>query len=275
MQHITADQASTMQRLLGRQPIVAMSDFDGTVCELRQDPATVAINPKAREAFRLLAGARWAKIQPGILTGRDIPTVQKLVGLPGLLYIGNHGHGKTAKFPAKPGDVDFVPEVRSYFGKTQDLLAKARQVLPASVVLEPKGVSLALNVGGCTNPEDTVQEIEHDLRSFAEALGFRWTYDVTTVEFLPDVPERDKGTALLDTVESTGARYVVFCGDSLTDLSALRAVQQLRKRGIDGIGVVAERADTRPELLAAADLRVPGVPGVADFLMEFVRVLWP
>lgn len=273
MQYITDTQVGEMRAVLVQGGIIeVLSDLDGTTCELnRKNPFAVSMNPTARDAFAHLS---WMpQVEAGILTGRDIAFAQKLVGQPGLLYIGHHGQGQTRQYPARLDDVTFVPEVVAYKEKTQRLLAQAKEVLPRWVILEPKGISLALNVGGCSNPGGTVQEIERELRSFAEGLGFKWTHDITTVEFLPDVPERDKGAALLDAVGSSGAQYTVFGGDSMTDMSALLAIKRLHEQSIGGIGVVAEREDTRPELLAAADLRVPGVPGMATFLAELVEVL--
>jgi len=274
-QYITDAQADEMQRILGQEPILVEGDFDGTNAELdRKNPMDVTMNPTSREAFRLLGGMKRDKVHAGILTGRDIPTVQRLVGLPGLLYTGYHGMGRATAFPASLSDVTFVPEARPYLERTSRLLERAKAVLPKKIFLEPKEISLALNIGSCQDKKAAVEEIERKLRAFAEELGFRWTHDVTTVEFLPKV-DHNKGTALLDAVKSTGAKYVVFSGDSMTDLPALLAIKRLRKQGIGGIGVVARREDTRPELLEAADILVPGVSGMAAFMMELVKVLRP
>jgi len=278
--YFTDAQIAEMQRNTANGgTTLVLSDFDGTQCELDdKNPDNVAIDPRCQQAMRVLP--RLPLVKAGFLSGRDIPALQELVGINGLIYVGYHGLGRADKFPARLSDVTFVPEARPFIEQNRILGQRVGQVLSTlglseSVIIEDKVVSLAINIGGVGTKaiqKKVAADIERGLRSFAEQRGYRYTYDLTTIEFRPNVP-RNKGTGLIEVVRSVGASFVVYFGDSGTDLDALTAIGWLRDQGIGGIGVVAERDNTDQKLLAAADLRVPGIPGVRDCLVDLTTKL--
>jgi trehalose 6-phosphate phosphatase len=60
----------------------------------------------------------------------------------------------------------------------------------------------------------------------------------------------------------------LFAGDDLADLEAFAALDELRGEGVVAVKVAVRGAEEWPELLGAADLVVPGPPGLVGLLRE-------
>ncbi len=84
-------------------------------------------------------------------------------------------------------------------------------------------------------------------------------------------PGVDKGVALIDYVQETDARAVLYAGDDLGDLAAYDAVDRLRGEGVPGLLVCS--GDEVPELASRADLVVPGPGQVAALLAAIAETL--
>jgi len=64
-------------------------DFDGTLAPIRPRPGQARLPAATRRVLQRLAAQ--ADTQVGIVSGRSLEDVRQRVGLPGLLYVGNHG----------------------------------------------------------------------------------------------------------------------------------------------------------------------------------------
>ncbi len=62
-------------------------DFDGTLAEIVPTPEEAGLKPITRSIIEELAG----KFPVGIISGRKVDEVRRLVGLDGIFYSGNHG----------------------------------------------------------------------------------------------------------------------------------------------------------------------------------------
>src|SRR5262249_5991479 len=64
-------------------------DFDGTLTPFVEDPATASLSPQMQRVLRSLAGHEGVSL--ALFSGRERADLQTHVGIPGLIYAGNHG----------------------------------------------------------------------------------------------------------------------------------------------------------------------------------------
>jgi hypothetical protein len=75
---------------LAQRPTVALFlDYDGTLTPTTRRPEDAQLSDLARQT--LDQGARRPNLDTIIVSGRALADVQRLVGVPGLTYVGNHG----------------------------------------------------------------------------------------------------------------------------------------------------------------------------------------
>ncbi len=84
------DRIQVIGKLLrARKKIILLTDFDGTLTDIRDRPGLAVLSDDARQI--LLKIARDKSFFLGIITGRSLRQIKKLVNIPGILYAANHG----------------------------------------------------------------------------------------------------------------------------------------------------------------------------------------
>lgn len=217
--------------------------------------------PKAtREAVARLASLYRAVV---IISGRAASALVRIVGLPDLLYVGNHGleviEGEARKI--------LLPEdVTARMRSLGEALRSA--VRCEGTFVELKELSHAIHYRRAPDSEAARACILEELERL-DLAGVRRTEGKMLVQLRPDHP-LDKGTALELLVRERDVRWVLCAGDDTTDLDAFRAVAALREAGtIEGIKVVVRHEDTPEALLLDADYAVEGVEEMQRLLGWF------
>jgi trehalose 6-phosphate phosphatase len=215
-------------------------DVDGTLAPIVPRPELAAVPPEVRAELASLA-SRYLLV--GFVSGRPGAEAERIVGVPGARYVGNHGLELDARARA---------------------LAPAIEAFRDSVDLEveDKGLTLTYHFRTAENELAARAELEEIAgRARAEGLIPRWGRKV--LEIRPDV-EADKGTAVLALIRESGARRALYAGDDTTDLDAFTA---LSEAGLDHVLRIAVHSTEAPEALAdAADLVVTGPDALAVLL---------
>ena len=206
--------------------ILLLSDFDGTLCEFRNDPESVQLTRSRRAALSTLA-CRPA-VCVGIVSGRRAADILDRTALDGpVYYAGLHGMEILG-----PDGGFTVGQLAAYRGRLQELkasLAAAVRHLDG-VFLEDKDLSVALHVRAAA-PEDRARAEESfwTLASPAlEARRARVQRGHCVFELLPDIAW-NKGNAVHwiegDATRRLGAPIrTVYLGDDRTDEHAFEAV---------------------------------------------------
>ncbi|MBI5309288.1 MAG: trehalose-phosphatase, partial [Planctomycetes bacterium] len=84
------DHIQTISKLLrARKKIILLTDFDGTLSAIQDRPDLAVLSEEARQI--LLKISRDKSFFLGIITGRSLRQIKKLVTIPGILYAANHG----------------------------------------------------------------------------------------------------------------------------------------------------------------------------------------
>jgi trehalose 6-phosphate phosphatase len=247
--HALADHERVRERLAGRQPAVFL-DYDGTLTPIVDRPEDAVISESMRDAVRGLAG----RCTVCVVSGRDRPVVQALMGVDDLVVAGSHGfdiwspEGGAIEHQAAAGSEELLERVISRLRDELDPIEGA--------LIEPKKASVAVHYRLVSEEERPAVEavVERLLADYAEEL--KLTPGKMVYELQPKL-DWDKGKAvlyLLDALELERDDVVPFyVGDDITDEHAFEA---LSGRGRGGCG---GRAD---------DPEVGGRTTAADFVLD-------
>jgi trehalose 6-phosphate phosphatase len=259
---------TSMQRaidhLLDAQPLALVTDFDGTISQIASTPEGAAIHPRCLDSLAKLSRKLTLV---AVVSGRQVEEVRRLVGLAGVIYIGNHGLERWEE-----GTKYVDPVASRYATAIRDILARARdQLTLPGLVFEDKGVTASIHYRNATDPETAGRQVVTFLRDLAVDSGLRLVEGRCVIELRPPV-DVDKGTAMLGLLQAYEPGSVVYAGDDRTDLDAFAAIHrwavQQNRRAL-AVGVMSPEAP--PQLTEEADLLVGGVDGWANFLAALVE----
>jgi len=243
-------------RTAGKRVVVFL-DYDGTLTPIVERPELAVLSDSMREKVRALAD----RLTLAIVSGRDRPDVEKLVGLDNLVFAGSHG------FDIKvPGGRAIAHEMGGEYGPLLDEV-KARlhrdvDPIPGSLI-EPKRSSVAVHYR-LVDEKDVgrIKAVVDDI--LARHPELRVTPGKKVWEIQPKI-DWNKGKAvlwLLKALDVDGDDIVPFyLGDDVTDEDAFRALSGR------GIGVYVGRpGDAEAQRETAADYVLDDVEQVGLFL---------
>jgi trehalose 6-phosphate phosphatase len=259
-----------LQNALNARPRGLFSDVDGTLSALAPTPeaavllpGVVDLLPRVAAVFEVVAA----------VSGRAASDTRRMVGVPGLLYIGNHGLERLSEV----GDAATVmeaPEAQPYVAAIARALEELQQRLaPAlpGIRFEAKGMSASIHVRGTSDPETAEAAVYAAALEAATPYGLRVTRGKRVVELRPPVAV-DKGVVVAQVVRERGVRGALYLGDDHTDLDAFRALRRLRAEGIcHGVSIAVLHAEAPAELSAEADVALASVAVVPTFLRWVVE----
>jgi trehalose 6-phosphate phosphatase len=256
--------------VLRQTPSAVVTDIDGTVSAIAPTPAEAMVDPGAKAALALLA-ERLAAV--AVVSGRAPQDGAAMVGLPELIYVGNHGLERIARgtpwthpvaAAAQPSIAVALAEIES--------AARAGDDLPWLLV-ENKGVTGTIHYRLAPDQAAAIALLEPLTRAAADRHGLRLTLGRMIFELRPALAV-NKGTAIRELALDLGLRGIVFFGDDVTDVDAFRTLRELREAGEAAtlrVGVLGP--ETSPTVLAAIDMSVDGVPACAATLIALAARL--
>lgn len=262
--------ASAQQRLLAAlrpRPRGLFSDVDGTLSPIAPTPEAAVLVPGVRE---LLDRARSSFDLVAAVSGRSAQDAARLVGLPGLTYIGNHGMERLDS----DGTLHILPAAAPYADAIRTALdAVERALAPRypGLRVERKGVTGSIHLRNAADPLAAEEAVAQMLAQVAEPRGLRVTRGKRVVEVRPPVAV-DKGVAIAELVHSCGLRGALYLGDDRTDVDAFQALRTLTHAGVfQGVAVAVLHDEAPPDLAAAADVTLESierVPALLRWLLE-------
>jgi trehalose 6-phosphate phosphatase len=246
------------RRALADAPAGLLTDFDGTLSPIVDDPASARLAGGAADALTALT--RRLRVV-AVVTGRAPMDARRMTGVPDLLVAGNHGTEwlePGADTPAaSPGADRLRASVREVVGR-----------VPAAVgiEIEDKGMSATVHYRIAPDPEAARARILAAIGDPGPDVELR--DGRMSVEVRP-VGLGDKGAATRAIVERFGLRGAVVMGDDLTDLDMFAAVEEARQAGeLRGAIVAVGGADREVPLqvIEAADVVLESPEAAARFL---------
>lgn len=258
-----SDPAVLGARLRG-SPLVLMLDIDGTLTPLRNTPEETEVSFEVKQAITRLA--RCPAVHAAVITGRSAADAQRLVPIPELVVIGNHGAELV-----KPGGAEahVHPDVAAH----QVAVARARLAAEqyagafSGVRVEDKRWTLSVHYR-LADPA-VVPALRARLDEIAAEEGLQVFSGKTIFELRPAVAV-NKGTAALQLardLEGLGpGASLFFAGDDVTDEDAFR---ELRRHAPAAVTV---RVSHDPEAATAAEFLVAdheGIRALLEWLADF------
>jgi len=237
------DAASLLDPLVAAPERTAVIlDVDGTLAPIVPRPELAAVPASTRaELVRLVSRYRLV----ACLSGRAGEDAARLVGVPGIEVVGNHG-------------LELLPEA----GSLEASIAAFRQAIDGRWPVEDKRLSLSLHFREAPDEQAAVLALAA-IADEAERAGLDARWGRKVLEIRPRV-EADKGTAVHALLERSGALLGLYAGDDTTDLDAFRG---LREAGLEhAVAIAVASPESAQELLDAADLVADGPDGLLDVL---------
>lgn len=226
---------------LARDPSLAalFLDVDGVLAPIVPRPEDARVPAATREELRRL-NRRYALV--ACVSGRAGEDAARIVGVPELVYVGNHG-------------LELLPAAEAWREGLRSLLDDIGWSR-----LENKGLTAALHYRGMED-EDAAQEELQKVAERAREAGFVARFGRKVLEIVPPVAA-DKGTAIRQLLAEHALARALVAGDDTTDLDAFGALDGLEL----GVRVAVASEEAPLALREAADI-VVGDPG------EFVSLL--
>ncbi|MBV9790653.1 MAG: trehalose-phosphatase, partial [Chloroflexi bacterium] len=213
-----------IRQLVSQRPCGLLTDIDGTISPIATTPDAAQVSAAAREALRRLAQQLELV---AVISGRAAADAAALVGLPELIYIGNHGLEL-----AQAGVVQPVPDAVAYIPVIDEVLRSAQErIALTGILFENKGVTASVHYRMAEQPAQAQLLIGAILHELSAQHGLVLTPGRMVWELRPPLAI-DKGTAARRLVTAYALRSVIFVGDDRTDTDAFRALRELRAQGV-------------------------------------------
>ena len=261
LENILQDSAAVRGIAQASRPGIVM-DFDGTLSSIALTPDSALIEPRSARALRGLVG-RFPLV--AVLSGRGVRDLAERVGVPGVVYVGNHG----AEY--------IVDSVYRFAGEANGgepgipaILAHLQAALnEPGVLFEDKGFSASVHFRQAADPKSTARILRESLPNAPGIEQFDTFWGKKVLEIRP-LRAVNKGDAIVSLVQEYHLDALMFAGDDTTDLDAMRRMRSMS--GVRSIAVAVRSRETPSALLAYASHAVDGVGEVAE-LLEMLAAL--
>ena len=207
-------------------------DVDGVLAPIVERPEDATVPEETRVELTRLADL-YALV--AAVSGRASEDARRMVGVPGLVYVGSHG-------------LDLAPGAERWRVTLQMFLARVEWPV------ENKGLTASLHYRTAADEDAARAELEA-VAERARQAGLRARFGRKVLELLPPI-DADKGTAVRELLSEHGLTRALYAGDDTTDLDGFRALDGLEL----GVRVAVASSEGPTELRERADLVVEG-PG--------------
>ena len=253
-----------LQGAIEKPRLGLISDVDGTISPIVDVPDEALVT---HQNLELLAELKALLTLIAVISGRSTEDVSKLVGLPGIIYIGNHGMEQW-----QDGKAIVSPTAMGYRTALSAAIPEIKQILIEGMRFEDKGATLSVHYRQTNDPESVRKSLASSMHGIAKEHGLFLTQGRMVFEFRPPV-EIDKGTAFEELVRTHQLDAAFYLGDDTTDVTVFIAARRLRESNkclTYGLGV--ESQGTPRGVLTEADYIVREVAGVESFLSWLLGV---
>ena len=244
-----------------------LCDIDGTLAPIVTRAEEAHVPDKAS---RLLGRAARRYGLVACISGRSAADARRLVGVGGIAYAGSHGaellEPGAARARISPAFESWAGRVASFVTDRDD-----PELRRLRVRIERKGPIVAFHWRGVPD-EDAARTRLEGIAAEAEAEGLDFHWGRKVLEVRPPVPV-DKGQAVRELIERSGARTALFGGDDATDLDAFAALDALVADGaLDAAVKVGVSSSEGPSgIVEQADQVVEGTDGFVAVLEALVE----
>ena len=248
----------------GRAGLV--TDVDGTISPIVAVPEEARLLPGARQA---LSELRRVLTLVAVVSGRTAAEAKSMVGIDGLIYVGNHGFEVLSE-----RGPEIVPAVTPWIPRLATVLETVRaQIRQPGIVIENKGATASLHYRLAPDPELAQRELLEILTQSALPSGLRFEEGRMVFNLLPPLGI-SKGSAVSWLAAEHRLDRLVYLGDDETDAHAFRALHVLRQSGeVRTLSIAVVGSETPFSVRHLADATLPSVEAVVNMLCRVAERL--
>jgi trehalose-phosphatase len=218
--HLFADWENVQEKIHQAQTLFLFLDFDGTLTPIAASPQLALCPPEVKVLLEKLRDSPHVLL--AIISGRSLEDIRDKVGIPGLIYVGNHG--LDIQNPAGVHKKKLSPSREKELKNILLTLRQSFREVPG-ILLEDKGPILAVHYRNVAQ-----KYLGWIHRVMKETLG-KWkgkwkiAHGKMVFEIRPGV-DFHKGTAVRDLLKGSSSNVLpIYIGDDPTDEDAFREVK--------------------------------------------------
>ena len=238
--------------------LLLLSDFDGTLCEIAKKPEQVRLSKKVKLSLKKLK--ELSDVTLGIISGRPLKDIKKIIGIKKIFYVGNHGleleyvnKRERRKIFTLSGIKKTLPTLK----KIKDELKKELDSIEG-IIVEDKLYTLSVHYRMVKEKDlRRVKRIfQRVMRSHKISGKVKVTLGKKVFEVRPPV-DWHKGKAVIKIKRILNKRNLItiYLGDDITDENAFKVLN----RNDISIFVGAKKKSN-------AKYKIKNADGVKDFL---------
>jgi trehalose 6-phosphate phosphatase len=249
---------------LSARPSGLVTDLDGTISPIASSPEEAYVLPGCRRALEML---RQRLDVVAVVSGRPGNEVARLLGVEGIVYLGNHGLDLWTD-GERPAASPASEVVRKALDELKEALAGQ-----AGLSFEDKGATITIHYRAAADPETARSLVLAAAAESAARHGLAVGEGKKVVELRPG-HWAGKGAALEELAHDYGLRGLVYLGDDRPDLHAFDALARFRQReGVLTLSVGVAGPEAPVELVDRADVMLAGPEQVELFLVNLIETL--
>jgi trehalose 6-phosphate phosphatase len=215
-------------------------DVDGVLAPIVARPEDAFVPAETQGELERLRH-RYAVV--ACVSGRTSSDAERIVGVPGLVYLGSHG-------------LELAPDAKRWEATLRGFAAGV------DWPVEDKGLTVSFHYRGARDEAAARAELEV-VAGRARDIGLRARFGRKVLELLPPI-DADKGTAVRSLLEERGLHRALYAGDDTTDLDAFTAVGELEL----GVRVAVASAEGPSVLSELADIVVASPAKLVELLRK-------
>lgn len=236
-----------------------VTDIDGTISEIASTPEEAVVTDsmrnemvKLKEKFSFVA----------VISGRSVLNAKEMVGVEGLLYVGNHGLEflKDDSLRVYPEVEKFLPQINKTGKKLENTLSDIN-----GLIFEDKGICYSIHYRLSNPSENAREKILNTIHDDPECKKLIISEGRQLVELKPPVT-CDKGTILNNIIKKYNLGKIIYLGDDITDTDAFNKLKELENEGkIKGASILVLSSEIPSYVKKDASFFVNGVDDVLTF----------
>jgi polyhydroxyalkanoate synthase len=208
--------------LESKRDILLLFDFDGTLTPIVGNPSKVSLSPLVRRYLKRLSKNR--RIEVGIISGRALKDIMRLVGVKGLYYVGNHG--LEVKSPRK----SFThPSCKKYILTMREIASLLKRNVSGikGAISEYKRLTLSLHYR-LVPPKD-IPKLKSIFRKtiapYVKSGKVKVTEGKKVFEIRPPIIwNKGKAVKIIEKMSGRKNAFKMFLGDDITDEDAFKVL---------------------------------------------------
>ena len=254
------DHLDAIKETLKQPPFGLITDVDGTISQITPTPQQAEVSPLCRQYLADLCN-HLALV--AAISGRSAAQVKDMIGIDGMIYIGNHGLERWAG-----GHAELIKDAQGYLSVIEAAIKELGSLLSTEgLIIENKGITGSIHYRLCPDHQSARQEILTAIENSPHARNLRILQESKySINLLPPV-KVDKGTAILNLIRDYNLRGGIYLGDDVTDIYAFRAIRAAtRNPNFNGFAIGIASQEMPRNLAEETDFTLNGVDDVERFL---------